>query len=145
MQCSTQFLEGKKFATQVGTHTIFTDQPVGEGGFDAGPTPPELLLASLSACAAHYAKEYLQSRNLPMQGLLVTVSAEKGGSPVKLQNFRIYVETGPLDEKYRPPLLRAVRSCLVHRSLVAGPDFVVELAPAEHDLAMRGCTALTQS
>lgn len=145
MQCSTQFLEGKKFTTQVGPHTILTDQPVGEGGFDAGPTPPELLLVSLSACAAHYAKEFLQSRHLPLEGLLVTVSAEKGNSPVRLQNFRIYVETGPMDEKYREPLLRAVKSCLVHRSLVAAPEFAVELAPSEHDLALRGCTALTQA
>jgi len=47
------------------------DQPQENGGTDAGMTPPEFLLASLGACEALYAAEYLRSRNLAKTGLSV--------------------------------------------------------------------------
>ncbi len=65
MQSYTRYLNGKKFETIVGRHRIVTDQPVSGGGTDAGPSPPELLLTSLGACAGHYAAEYLNTRSLP--------------------------------------------------------------------------------
>ena len=34
-------------------------------------TPPELFLASLGTCAAYYAAEYLNARDLPADGLEV--------------------------------------------------------------------------
>ena len=64
MTSYTRYLNGKKFETMAGRHRIITDQPVAGGGTDAGPTPPELLLASLGACAGHYAVEYLHARSL---------------------------------------------------------------------------------
>ena len=51
----------------IGEHRIICDQYVSDGGHgnDEGVTPPELLLASLGACAGHYAAEYLRARSLP--------------------------------------------------------------------------------
>ena len=37
--------------------TIVCDQPLDNGGTDAGITPPEFLLGSLGTCAAFYAIE----------------------------------------------------------------------------------------
>lgn len=34
-------------------HKIYSDQPIESGGFDEGMTPPELMLASLGACAGY--------------------------------------------------------------------------------------------
>ena len=48
-------------------HKVFCDQPVENGGFDEGMTPPEFLLASLGTCAGYYAVQYLKARHLPMQ------------------------------------------------------------------------------
>src|ERR1700686_4627360 len=78
MQSCTRYLDGKKFETLIGGHRIVCDQPVSNGGTDAGVTPPELLLASLGACAGHYAAEYLRARSLSLTGLAVYVSADKG-------------------------------------------------------------------
>jgi putative redox protein len=127
MQSRTVYLDEKKFETAVGRHRIITDQPVSQGGEDAGPTPPELLLASLGACAGHYAVEYLRTRSLPTAGLEILVNAEKGAQPARLASFRIDVNLPEIDERHRQGLLRAVRACLIHNTLTTNPavEFVV--------------------
>ena len=87
MQCCTRYLEGKSFETVLGRHRIVSDQRTEDGGNDAGPTPPELLLAFLGSCAGHYAAEYLRARSLPITGPRVTVYADKGGRPVRMVHF----------------------------------------------------------
>ena len=89
MQSCTRYLDGKKFETIVGRHRIITDQPVSGGGLDAGPSPPELLLTSLGACAGHYAAEYLNTRSLPASELEIRVSAAKDASPRALPRFAL--------------------------------------------------------
>ncbi len=143
MQSSTLYLGGKKFSTQIGAHQILTDQPAESGGENQAPTPPDLLLASLGACAAHYAMEYLSSRSLSTEGLHVQVFAEKTPRPVHLDNFRIVVETQPLDEKHLHGLQRAVDACLIHRTLHAHPKVEIEFSTPHHELASRGVTALS--
>jgi putative redox protein len=39
-----------QFEIKTRTHSIVSDQPAENAGFDEGMTPPELLLASLGAC-----------------------------------------------------------------------------------------------
>src|SRR5713226_9718211 len=112
MQSCTRYLDGKKFETFIGGHRILSDQYVSDGGTDAGVTPPELLLASLGACAGHYAAEYLRTRSLPLTGLQVHVSAEKGTQPARLASFRVV------------------------------PAIEVEIAGATQALRRRGCMAL---
>lgn len=131
MQSTTSYVDDKKFETVLGRHRIITDQPIEGGGTDAGPTPPELLLASLSSCAGHYAAEYLRARSLPSTGLKVMCSAEKTGRPVRLDSFRIGVEVpGILQENHREGLLRAVKACLIHNTLLATPGIEIAIVDA---------------
>jgi putative redox protein len=126
MQSITRYLNGKTFETTVGTHRIITDQPFSQGGENAGPTPPELLLASLGACAGHYAVEYLRARSLPLTDLEVRVSAAKGSDPVRLASFYVEVFLPGIDERHQQGLLRAVKTCLIHNTLKTTP--AIELA-----------------
>ena len=125
MTSYTRYLNGKKFETILGAHRIVTDQPVGGGGTDAGPTPPDLLLASLGACAGHYAVEYLQARSLDTSDLEIRVSAAKGTAPARLASFRIDVNVPGIDERHQQGLLRAVKTCLIHNTLLSGPALEV--------------------
>ncbi len=125
MHSYTQYLDGKKFETIVGRHRIITDQPVAGGGADAGPAPPELLLASLGSCAGHYAVEYLRARSLSAADLEIRVSAAKGTSPARLASFRIEVNVPGIDERHQQGLLRAVKTCLIHNTLLTGPALEV--------------------
>jgi uncharacterized OsmC-like protein len=131
MHSDTRYLQGKKFETIVGRHRIVTDQTAAGGGTDAGPTPPELLLASLGSCAGHYAVEYLQTRSLSAEDLEIRVSAAKGTGPARLASFRIEVNVPGIDERHQQGLFRAVKTCLIHNTLLSSPALEVVVTAAQ--------------
>ena len=118
MEVFVDYLGGVKFEVATRGHRIISDQPIENGGTDIGMTPPELLLASLGSCAGYYAAEYLRARSLPVQGLRVKVEAEKAIRPARLSPFRVLVEAPGIDLGHRDPLLRTVKSCLIHNTLL---------------------------
>ena len=144
MESCTRYIEGKRFETFLGRHRIVSDQRTEDGGSDSGPTPPELLLASLGSCAGHYAAEYLRARSLPITGLRVTVSADKGGRPARMGPFRIEVEVAGLDLGIgqREGLARSVKACLIHNTLTAHPVIEVEILRGSKEPGSPGCVPL---
>lgn len=84
MQVLVEHLGGVQFEINARNHTIFSDQPAEDGGFDEGMTPPELLLASLGSCAGFYAALYLKKQKLATAGTVVRVSAEKVKDPPRM-------------------------------------------------------------
>ncbi len=122
MEVKIQHLGGVQFEANARGHRVICDQPAENGGVDTGMTPPEFLLASLGTCAGFYAAQYLKARSLPSEGLGVVVSAEKATQPARLEGFRIEV-TAPagLDPQHQAGLLRAVKACLIHNTLLHRP------------------------
>ena len=100
---------------------VVCDQPLDNGGADAGMTPPEFLLVSLGTCAGFYAAQYLKLHSLPTEGLEINVSAEKAKAPARLGTFRIEVIAPGLDERHEAGVLRAVHACLIHNTLLNAP------------------------
>lgn len=128
MEVKVQQIEGVKFSVAARSHTVMCDQPAENGGTDTGMTPPELLLASLGTCAAFYAAEYLRTRKLADTGVEVSVTAEKLKPPARLGNFRIQVTSPvPLTEDQREGMMRSVKHCLVHNTLLNPPEISIEL------------------
>jgi putative redox protein len=127
MELSVNYLGDVAFEVAVRGHRVVCDQPETNGGKDAGMSPPEFLLASLATCAGFYAAQYLRTRSLPTEGLKVRVVAEKGGTPVHLNKFQIEVSVPPLDDRHRQGVLRAVETCLVHRTLQHTPEIQITL------------------
>ena len=97
------------------------DQPPANGGADAGMNPPEFLLVSLGTCAGFYAAQYQKTRALSAEGLEIKVSAEKAMQPPRLGSFRIEVFAPGLDERHEDGILRAVKACFVHNTLLNAP------------------------
>jgi putative redox protein len=136
MEVKVTYLENVKFAIHSRCHYITCDQPVESGGHDAGMTPPELMLASLGACAAFYAVQYLKARNLPADGVDVSVMAEKLKQPARLGNFRITVSYPlPLTEEQNRGMMRSVHHCLIHNTLLSPPQVTIELTVGKLALA----------
>lgn len=127
MEVKAQHLGNAKFEVAARGHRLICDQPRDNGGSDAGMTPPEFLLASLAACAGYYAAEYLKARGLPAAELSVKVAAEKTQNPARLGSFTISVTAPGLDERHKTGMLRAVKTCLVHNTLVHMPEISVEV------------------
>ena len=137
MEVKISHLGQVKFAIQARSHTVLCDQPPENGGEDAGMTPPELLLASLGSCAAFYAAEYLRTRNLAHSGVEVTVIADKRVQPARFGNFRIHVACPvALTEEQTQAMLRAVRHCTIHNTLISPVEIEVEIELAASQAAV---------
>src|SRR3974377_238657 len=97
MEVTVEHLGSVQFEIRARGHFLASDQPIEDGGFDEGMTPPELLLASLGSCAGFYAAQYLRKHKLASEGTRVTVTCEKVKAPVaRMDNFKIAVEC-PVD------------------------------------------------
>ena len=127
METIAKFLGDSKFKVSSGAHEIICDQPRDNGGSDAGMSPPEFLLASLATCAGYYASQYLKLRGLASDELQVRVTAEKAKQPARLSAFWIEVTVPGLDERHQAAILRAVKSCLVHNTLLERPSIEVTI------------------
>lgn len=128
MEVSIEHLGDLQFEIKARTHTIDCDQPIENGGYDEGMTPPELFLASLGSCAAYYAADYLRRQNLATEGTRVRVTAEKASNPPRLADFHIEVDL-PLEvsEQHRAGVEDAIDRCLIHNTLRHPPQISVEI------------------
>jgi len=130
MEVSAHYLGDTKFEVNARGHRVICDQPIDNGGADEGMSPPEFLLASLATCAGYYATQYLKTRGLPAEDLRVRVTAQKAAHPARLASFQIEVTAIGLDERHQAGILRAVKACLIHNTLLGAPiiEIVVNAA-----------------
>lgn len=132
MEITVEHLGSVQFQIKTRGHYIVSDQPVENGGFDEGMTPPELLLASLGSCAGFYAAQYLRKHKLATEGTCVRVTCEKVKDPVpRMTNFLIEVNSPvELSEQHRQGVHEAVEHCLVHNTLVHKPKISLRIQSA---------------
>jgi uncharacterized OsmC-like protein len=121
MEVSIRYRGNVRFEAVARGHRVMSDQPAANGGEDGGMTPPELLLSALGTCAGYYAAQYLKARSLPADGLEIHVAADKALQPARLAQFRIEVTVPGLDAAHEAGILRAVKACLIHHTLLSQP------------------------
>lgn len=129
LEVTVDHLGAVQFEVRARQHTIVSDQPSENAGYDEGMTPPELLLASLASCAGFYAAQYLRKFKLATEGTHVRVIADKVKDPVpRLDNFRIEIDTPvELTDQHRAGVERAVHHCLIHNTLLHPPQIAIEI------------------
>ena len=119
----------------VGEHELVFDQPTSvPGGEDRGPSPLDVMVVSVAACAHYYAAAYLYGRGLSTDGLAVEVTAEKDRVPVARiggLSMKVRIPAG-LDERQVAGIERAIKSCPAYGTLLHPPsvEVVVEPSPA---------------
>lgn len=131
MEVQIRHLKGYQFEASARGHHLICDQPSENYGHDAGMSQPELFLAAIGACAAHYAVAYLSGRGLPLSDLDVRVTGSKIGHPAKIAEIGISVDAPDVDPKHHKGLLHAVESCLLHRTLLNPPLINIEVTTRE--------------
>jgi len=122
MEITVKHIGDVQFEAETRGHRIVCDQPLNNGGYDEGMTPPEFLLASLGTCAGFYVAQYLNAHSLQCPGLEIKVIAEKGTQPARLASFHIEIFAPSLDPRHEEGVLRAVHKCLIHNTLLHPPQ-----------------------
>jgi len=131
VEISVEHLGAVQFEIKARGHSIVSDQPEKEGGFDEGMTPPELMLASLGSCAGYYAVDYLKRQGLTTAGTKVRVTAEKVKGPARLDEFKIEVVAPMgLSEEQIKGMEEAVHRCLIHNTMTHPPKIELEIKRA---------------
>ena len=102
---------------EIREHELLADEPEENGGEDAGPSPQELLAASLASCTAITMEMYADRKGWAVGDLEVSVNYEPAqrGSPTKFEmQVRMPKE---LPEEQREKLMQIAAKCPVHRTL----------------------------
>src|SRR6202008_2882812 len=113
MEVTVEHLGSVQFEIRTRNHSIISDQPINDGGFDEGMTPPELLLASLGSCAGFYAAQYLRKHKLATEAPRGYIRCDKGKDPIpRMPNFVIGVPAPvELTDEHRKGIHEAVEHC----------------------------------
>ncbi|MDP9191446.1 MAG: OsmC family protein [Acidobacteriota bacterium] len=105
-------------------HTIRTDQPVGAGGEDSAMSPFDLLFASIATCMGFYALRFCQQRDLPTEGLGLTLDPIRDEERKHVSVVRVSLQLPHgFPEKYRTAIERAVDQCAVKKHILEPPRF----------------------
>ena len=109
------------------SHRIVADEPEQDGGTDEGPSPQELLAASLASCSAITMEMYANRKGWDIDELAVEVDYEPAqrGSPTKFQLTAHLPKELP--EEQRERLMQIMAKCPVHRTLEGEVMFAEQL------------------
>ena len=102
---------------KVGKHVITVDEPEAQGGQDLGPSPQELLAASLASCTAVTMEMYADRKGWNVDGLEVDCrySPAERGAPTRFE--LVLRMPAHLSEEQLERLQVIAAKCPVHRTL----------------------------
>lgn len=132
MKLSATYQGGTKFALVSGGHEVTTDQPIEDGGADAGMGPVELFVGSLAGCVGYFVAKYCARHGIPADGFRVDAEWDMAEQPHRVGNvaLRITLPTA-LSPSQKERLLQVAHGCTVHRTLEVPPTVEVTLGETE--------------
>ncbi len=110
---------GSRFDITAGSHTIITDQPVEDGGADAGMSPVDLFVGSLASCVAYFVGRFCARHRIPRDGLMVNAEWEMAEQPHRVGRIDLSIHLPvPVTAEQEERLLKVAHGCTVHQSIV---------------------------
>src|ERR1044072_5316921 len=131
MSLQITFRGQARFDISAGRHTVITDQPVEDGGVDAGMSTVDLFVGSLAGCVALFVTRFCVRHRLSTYGLTIDAEWSMAEHPHRVGaiTLRLHLPAA-LSADQRERLLKVAHGCTVHQSLLRPPrvDIVVEAA-----------------
>ncbi len=129
MKMTVEFRGGAKFDITSRRHTIVTDQPVEDGGQDAGMSPVELFVGSLASCVGYFVGRYCARHQIPCDGFSIDTEWSYAEQPHRVGaiDMRIHLPAAVSPEQ-QERLLKVAHGCTVHQSLAVPPSVQITVA-----------------
>jgi len=126
-----RFDGGKRVDVEHRGLTIRTDQPEAVGGNGSAPSPFDLFLASIGACTGYYVLAFCQKRDIPTDGIELSMDLTRNEERHMIERFDISVhlpESFP--ERYVDACLRSAAQCTVKKHLENPPEIALRAVKA---------------
>jgi putative redox protein len=117
--------KGYEHEIEIREHRLISDESQEEGGGDQGPTPTELLAASLASCTAITIEMYANRKEWDLGELEVRAdyTGATADSPAK---FKVDIQSpAQLTDEQQERILAIAHKCPVHRALL-GSDVEID-------------------
>jgi putative redox protein len=102
-----------------GTHELLSDEPEKRGGTNTGPSPYELMLASLGACTAITMRMYAERKQWTLGSIDVKLRLIKDGDgPARIE--RVIAVAATMDAEQQAKLLEIADKTPVTKALAPG-------------------------
>lgn len=128
MKVTTTLHGGTRCDITNGKHRIITDQPVEDGGQDAGMSPVELFVGSLAGCVGYFVGRFCGRHGIPQEGLSVEAEWTMAEGPHRIGRIDIGIHfSHRITTEQKERLLKVAHGCTVHQSIAVPPNIDIKL------------------
>jgi putative redox protein len=111
--------QGYEHEIEIREHRLISDEPERRGGTDKGPTPTELLAASLASCTAITIEMYAGRKEWDLGQVEVEVDFTESDKEMPA-GFEVQIKVpAELDAEQHKRILVIAGKCPVHKALTA--------------------------
>jgi ribosomal protein S12 methylthiotransferase accessory factor len=122
MEIEIGFPGGLRVDARVGDMVVSTDQGTAAGGEGSAPSPFQLFLASIGACAGFYVLQFCRQRGIPTDGIRLLQRHGTAPGSSMIQRIDLVIEVPPtFPEHYVRALERVAAQCTVKKHLEQPP------------------------
>jgi putative redox protein len=122
VEVSATWLGGFRARVEARGHELAVDEPVEDGGTDAGVMPTELLAASIASCFCLALAFVAGKRGRELPGLEVAVRRFRAGRELRIERFEIEARAEVPEEELAALMEPARRVCWVSNTLAHGVE-----------------------
>ncbi|MFH1123457.1 MAG: OsmC family protein [Pseudomonadota bacterium] len=120
------FPAGKRVDAKIENMIVRTDQSVENGGTGTAPEPFQLFLASIASCAGIYSLEFCRAREVPTEGMTLTLTYEMDEKNQVCERLNIDLKLpASFPEKYKKAVVRVMGLCSVKKHILKPPEFLI--------------------
>jgi uncharacterized OsmC-like protein len=133
MKLSASYQGGTRYDIVSGTHRIVTDQPVADGGQDAGLSPVELFVGSIASCVGYFVGRFCARHDVPQDGLTVEAEWTMAENPHRVGAIGVDIHLPHrITPELKDRLLKVAHGCTVHQSIVVASNISITLNSRRH-------------
>jgi len=143
MSMQVVYRGGVRFEIASGKHAIVTDQPVEDGGGDAGMSPVELFVGSLASCVGYFVARFCVRHQIPCEGFTIEAGWTFAEQPHRVGGVQLKLSLPVmLSPSQQQALLKVAHGCTVHQSLVVAPKVEIHVTAPNSKTEVRSSGAM---